>query len=75
MFRLNLDTKTGSKGSLGGGITGGIALGVVSQIDYLKCSLCRNVGSYIVPIWLEFVGKVCILLSISHVVCIFLWIL
>lgn len=36
------DTRTGSKGSLGGGITGGVALGVVSSTSFLKFSLCTK---------------------------------
>lgn len=53
-LRLGIDTKTGSKGSLGGGVTGGISLGVVSRIDFLKYSFCGNLGSYITSNWLEF---------------------
>lgn len=46
MCRLDLDTKTGSKGSLGGGVVGGIALGVVSLKHvlciHLNCSRIRG---------------------------------
>ena len=38
------DTKTGSKGSLGGGITGGVALGVVSWTThcYYLAEVCGD---------------------------------
>jgi hypothetical protein len=66
------DTKTGSKGSLGGGITGGVALGVVSWTTYFEFSLRRK-SSPIVTIWLKFVEIVFVILTISHSLCFLLW--